>query len=76
MEFECVLANISKLNLNPQGLQKPLCDSCVTTECTNPIQKVNISLFGVTRECKLHVAGSGTMAVVACKGYMSKDSKQ
>ena len=76
MEYETALAPIVKINLSPKGLVKPLCDSCCTKDCTNPIQKTNISIFGVTREYKMYISGSGAMAVIGCRGYMNQEVKK
>jgi len=55
------------------GRIEPLCDSCCTTDCNNPIEFTGVSEFGVLKKHRIYKSPSGAMAVVACKGYMNSE---
>ena len=70
MEFECVTVSIMKPVINSKGVMKPLCNTCTQTECTNPIRKKLVSIFGRNEEWEVFCAGSQAYQVVQCIGYL------
>jgi len=69
MEYKCQTANISQLNVTANGFFMPLCETCKTMDCTNPIEKMKISILGVMKEVKTFNRGIEPRFVVQCEGY-------
>jgi len=69
MEYKCQTANISQLNVTANGFFMPLCETCKTMDCTNPIEKMKISILGVIKEVKTFNRGIEPRFVVQCEGY-------
>lgn len=72
MEYKCETINIDKLPISPVGVVPSLCEHCKTIDCTNPIERRNISIIGVSREIKLYMRGSSPYFVVKCSGFTSE----
>ena len=69
MEYKCQTVNLSQLYVTPGGFFMPLCESCKTRDCTNPIEKSKVSILGVTKEIKIFNRGIDPRFVVQCEGY-------
>lgn len=74
MEYECNLAPCDRLAIGADGLHKPLCNDCMAPDCSNPIKIKTMSIFGVPTKMRLWVVHNVVKQVIACKGYISKDS--
>ncbi len=72
MEYRCKMINASRLNVGPSGYILPLCDSCRTRDCTNPIERIKLSLVGIVRKVRLYNRGREPRMVVECEGYIKK----
>ena len=72
MEYSCKTISISKLPVNFKGVQSPLCDRCVTKDCSNPIRRAKISVQGVVEEHKVYLRGNEPYFVVVCQGYINQ----
>ena len=62
----------------PVGLDgdiEPLCNSCMSGDCTNPIAKTCISVFGKEKYYRLYKSGRSYKMVVDCDGYMKFEDK-
>jgi hypothetical protein len=70
MDYEVVLLHVNKSIIGPGGVVEPLCNSCLTPDCTNPIREQSISIMGVVKKVRLHVVGNIFRQVVECKGYV------
>ena len=70
MEYSVRLISINKTPLTISGVIKPLCNDCMSVDCTNPIAKTSISLFGKEEKYRLYKSGDSYRAVVDCDGYM------
>lgn len=55
--------------MDHRGAIEPICDTCLTLDCTNPIQMRNISVLGLDKKVRLYVAGSEPFVVIKCDGY-------
>ena len=71
MEYKCQTVNMSRLIIGPQGYVKPLCDSCKSRDCSNPVEKMKISILGVSKEVRIFNQGVDPSFVVQCEGYLS-----
>ena len=72
MEYECKLVPLSRMIVTENGAFKtPLCDSCLSADCSNMLEKKDISFFGVTSEHKVICKGDLLYFVVNCQGYIS-----
>ena len=72
MEYQCKMISITSLNVTPVGFVMPLCDSCKTKDCSNPIESMRISILGIVKRCRLYNRGTEPKMVVDCEGYIGK----
>lgn len=70
MEFECKTQPILRPILNEKGVIAPLCNTCIQVECSNPIKKKSISIFGKTEQWNVYMARDQAYQVTHCAGYM------
>jgi len=71
MEFECKTIPIYKMNVfDGKGPVEPICNRCIQAECSNPIRKKKISLFGKTNEWYVFMSGNQAYQVVECTGFL------
>ena len=73
MEYACELTNIQKYIHSPRGIQLSMCNSCLCGDCTNPIEYVEYSIYGISIRCRAYKRGSAIYFVTACAGYLSED---
>ena len=69
MEYKCQTMSISQMVIGTEGFVSPICETCKTVDCTNPIERKQISIVGVTRKVKTYVKGIDPYFVVGCEGY-------
>jgi hypothetical protein len=69
MEYRCRTQSFDRIIIGPHGVISSLCESCLTKDCSNPIEKQKVSVMGVTKELRLFVRGSEYYCVVECAGY-------
>jgi len=72
MEYQCKMISVKSLTVTPVGFVLPLCDSCKTKDCTNPIESKKFSILGVVRRARLYNRGIEPRMVVDCEGYIRK----
>lgn len=71
MEYEVQVVPVDKAIVTPEGFLEPLCTTCCSADCTNPIQEMTISIAGVVKKHRLWVERAGIVRQVAsCKGYI------
>ncbi len=70
MEYQCKMISATKLNVTPVGFIMPLCDSCKTKDCTNPIESMKTSILGVVKRIRMYNRGVEPRIVVECEGYI------
>lgn len=71
MEYEVKLAPLDKSVATAQGFFEPLCNSCSSPDCTNPIRETAISVIGILKKHRAYVVNEAVIRqVVACKGYI------
>ena len=70
MEYKCQTVKLDRMIVTPQGFINPLCESCKTLDCSNPIEKRKVSIIGVTKVVKIYSRGQDARFVVQCEGYM------
>lgn len=76
MDYECQIMPIDKVPLNVKGHAEPICQSCTTVDCTNPIRDKTVCVLGQMKKLKLYVVGNMIRQVIACKGYSGNVSLQ
>lgn len=69
MNYKCQKIPIGKLVTTPMGVVDPLCETCQSQDCTNPIQERGVSIMGVMKKIKLFM-GPDPMLVIKCEGYL------
>lgn len=70
MEFKCKIVPFDKFLIGPNGVVPPLCNSCLQTECTNPIRSKTVSFLGVNSQWRLWVLNNSCHQVIDCAGYV------
>ena len=70
MEYKCQTVKLDRMIVTPQGFINSICESCKTSDCSNPIETRKISIIGVTKEVKIYSRGNEPRFVVQCEGYM------
>lgn len=74
--YQVKLGSIARLPVSPAGVQRPLCDSCCNKDCGNPIEFVQMSVFGLTEPTRLYKTGGSYMPVIRCEGYIPSQKKE
>ena len=72
MEYKCKMINASRLNVGPNGFIFPICNSCKTKDCSNPIESMRVSIVGVVKNLRLYSRGNDSRIVVECEGFIGK----
>jgi len=72
MEYQCKLVSASQLHVSPAGFISPLCDTCGTKDCSNPIESKKVSILGIVKRVRLYNRGNEPRMVVDCEGYIRK----
>ena len=70
MEYKCQTVDMQRMIVGAKGFFTPICESCTTLDCTNPIEKTKVSILGVVKEIKVYNRGNSPRLVVQCEGYM------
>ncbi len=71
MFYECKTVSLIQV---PKGVKEPLCNSCLSRDCDNPVEKHSIALPTGKTEWRLLMRGKDAGIVLACRGYQSKKS--
>ena len=66
------MISASRLNVSPVGFILPLCDSCKTKDCTNPIESKKFSILGIVKRVRVYNRGAEPKIVVECEGFIPK----
>lgn len=70
MEYEVKLAPLDKSATIPEGFFEPLCNTCSTPDCTNPIREMAVSVVGILKKQRVYIVNQTIRQVVGCKGYI------
>ncbi len=70
MEYKCKSISIERLMASTKGFAMPLCQTCRTIDCTNSIEKRQISILGLKKEIRVLARGSIINFVINCNGYV------
>ena len=71
MKYKCKTCRLSKMETTYKGFIRPLCETCRTIDCTNPIEKKKVSILGINKELRVYSRGNQMSFVVACEGYLA-----
>ena len=69
MEYKCTTVSVSNLIATPIGFVMPLCQSCKTSDCDNPVENRKVSIIGIKKDVRVFVRGPQIYFVVKCNGY-------
>lgn len=72
MEYQCKMISAITLNVSPIGFVFPICDSCTSKDCTNPIESMKVSILGIVRKIRMYNRGIEPRIVVDCEGYIKR----
>lgn len=75
MEYECQTTPFDKLVITISGESNPLCNSCKTPDCSNPIREHTVSKMGINTKMRLWTVGNVIRQVIACKGYIGESDE-
>jgi hypothetical protein len=53
-----------------KGFYTSICESCNSQDCSNPIEKTEVSILGVSKKMKIYSRGITPRIVVQCEGFM------
>ena len=71
MEYQVSLVSLDKIPLDSKGPINPLCNSCVRSDCTNPIREKTVSVLGKVVKMRLWTINNTSKMVIACpEGYI------
>jgi len=70
MEYKCQTVNMSRMIVTSKGFISPLCERCNSQDCSNPIEKTDVSILGVVKKVKVYNRGTSPRFVIQCEGYM------
>ena len=70
MECKCQTINMSRMVVSSRGFLTPLCERCNSQDCSNPIEKTDVSILGVVKKVKVYNRGTSPRFVIQCEGYM------
>ena len=70
MEYRCQTVSMYRMIVSSKGFFHPLCESCNSQDCTNPIEKTKTSILGVVKKVKVYNRGTNPRFDVQCEGYM------
>jgi len=69
MEYRVQTAQFDRLNLDGIGVSQPLCNDCITPDCTNPIREHKVQEFTELKMYRLYTVNRVVRSVVNCEGY-------
>lgn len=73
MEYKYKSISIQKLPIGNKGVVEPLCNTCVTKDCTNRIENRGVSIIGIVKKMRVLVSGMEYCFVVSCVGYTCEE---
>lgn len=73
MEYKCRLEKLDKITTK-DSKDLSLCSVCHSCDCSNPIQNVQISMFGVNTTIRAYVTNTNYFGVKQCEGFSSRQS--
>ena len=74
MEYRCTLLAITRLPATSRQVVMPLCNTCKRLDCTNNVERVGVSICGITKKCRCYARGKEIFFVVECNGYTTNES--
>lgn len=76
MEYDAQGIPFSKTVLSSTGFTLPLCNNCISTDCTNPIKEKSVSIFGKNITMRLWVSGNIVKQITSCRGFVPPEGEQ
>lgn len=76
MNYNCQKLPIDRLPVLAIGLPEPLCNSCITKDCDNPIEPIQVSVFGIIKVQRVYNVNGKPSYVLECDGYINKNNSQ
>lgn len=70
MKYKCKTSSLNQLMVDFKGVVLGLCDLCGCVDCSNPIENREVSIMGITKECKVFSKGNDASFVISCEGYI------
>jgi len=73
MDYLCELINVNKYIHTKKGIALSICDVCQSKDCTNPIEYIDYSIYGVNTRCRVFNRGSTPYFVTSCAGFLTEE---
>ena len=70
MEYKCKRIPMVSLVPNHLNFTMPLCNSCATKDCTNPIERKMVSVVGINHRMRLYSRIGELTIVCECEGFL------
>lgn len=75
MEYKCRLEKLDKISCSDH-IDLSLCTKCCSFDCSNPIENMSISFFGIQKEVRVFVTPNSVYGVKQCEGFSSKSMSE
>ena len=72
MEYKCRLEKLTSIQTKDSN-DLSLCSKCHSFDCSNPIENITISMFGINTKIRAYVTINGTYGVKQCEGFSSRN---
>jgi len=70
VEYSVRLIPFNSVPVSVDGGVNPLCNECMSIDCTNPIAKTKVSIFGKEETYRMYRQGGSYKMVIDCDGFM------
>lgn len=61
---------MNRMIVGSKGFFVSICESCNSQDCSNPIEKTEVSILGVVKKIRIYNRGITPRLVVQCEGFM------
>lgn len=72
MQYPCKTISLLQVPKTSQGIVEPLCNSCLSRDCDNPIEKRSVSLPHGKKDWRVMTRGNNISVVLQCQGYQGR----
>lgn len=71
MQWRCRTIPLTRMIVSNKGFLKPLCNSCKSKDCDNPIENTQVSILGINENIRVYNNKLAVSLVIQCEGYIA-----